>query len=57
MGGAAAAHPVPARVTGADLIWSLSEAAAFYGYPIYVLGGPPGVARRRRPGSSATTRR
>ncbi|GGS90553.1 hypothetical protein GCM10010156_56150 [Planobispora rosea] len=38
--------PVPARVTGADLIWSLSEAAAFYRYPIYLLGGPPGVARQ-----------
>ncbi|MBB5962722.1 WecB/TagA/CpsF family glycosyltransferase [Planomonospora venezuelensis] len=38
--------PVPARVTGADLIWSLSEAAAFYRYPVYLLGGPPGVARQ-----------
>ncbi|MGV9774689.1 WecB/TagA/CpsF family glycosyltransferase [Streptosporangium sp. NPDC003464] len=38
--------PVPARVTGADLIWSLAEAATFYRYPIYLLGGPPGVARQ-----------
>ncbi|GIH99094.1 WecB/TagA/CpsF family glycosyltransferase [Planobispora takensis] len=38
--------PVPGRVTGADLIWSLSEAAAFYRHPIYLLGGPPGVARQ-----------
>ncbi|MFF5206588.1 WecB/TagA/CpsF family glycosyltransferase [Streptosporangium sp. NPDC000396] len=38
--------PIPARVTGADLIWSLSEAAAFYRYPIYLLGAPPGVARQ-----------
>ncbi|WP_344970025.1 WecB/TagA/CpsF family glycosyltransferase [Streptosporangium fragile] len=36
--------PVPGRVTGADLIWSLSEAAAFYRYPVYLLGGPPGAA-------------
>ncbi|GGK67629.1 hypothetical protein Ppa06_29350 [Planomonospora parontospora subsp. parontospora] len=38
--------PVPGRITGADLIWSLSEAAAFYRYPIYLLGGPPGVAEQ-----------
>ncbi len=38
--------PVPGRVTGADLIWSLAEAAAFYRYPVYLLGGPPGVARQ-----------
>lgn len=37
---------VPARITGADLIWSLSEAAARAGLPIYLLGGPPGVACR-----------
>ncbi|WP_433245657.1 WecB/TagA/CpsF family glycosyltransferase [Streptosporangium sp. CA-135522] len=36
--------PVPGRVAGADLIWSLAEAATFYRYPIYLLGGPPGVA-------------
>ncbi|MEV8635996.1 WecB/TagA/CpsF family glycosyltransferase [Streptosporangium sp. NPDC051023] len=38
--------PVPGRVTGADLIWSLSEAAAFYRHPVYLLGGPQGVARQ-----------
>jgi N-acetylglucosaminyldiphosphoundecaprenol N-acetyl-beta-D-mannosaminyltransferase len=38
--------PVPCRVTGADLIWSLSEAAAFYGFPVYLIGGEPGVAER-----------
>lgn len=38
--------PVPARITGADLIWSLSEAAAFYRVPVYLLGGPPGAAER-----------
>ncbi|WP_248961691.1 WecB/TagA/CpsF family glycosyltransferase [Sphaerisporangium perillae] len=38
--------PVPERITGADLIWSLSEAAASKGLPVYLLGGPPGVAVR-----------
>ncbi|GAA4202874.1 hypothetical protein GCM10022252_59680 [Streptosporangium oxazolinicum] len=36
--------PLPGRVTGADLIWSLSEAAAFYRHPVYLLGGPRGTA-------------
>ncbi|MGJ6961035.1 WecB/TagA/CpsF family glycosyltransferase [Streptosporangium sp. G11] len=36
--------PLPGRVTGADLIWSLSEAAAFYRHPVYLLGGPQGTA-------------
>ncbi|MEU8362039.1 WecB/TagA/CpsF family glycosyltransferase [Nonomuraea sp. NPDC048882] len=38
--------PVPERVTGADLIWSLSGLAARRGWPVYLLGGPPGVARK-----------
>ncbi|WP_436761726.1 WecB/TagA/CpsF family glycosyltransferase [Streptosporangium sp. V21-05] len=38
--------PLPGRVTGADLIWSLSEAAAFYRHPVYLLGGPRGTAAR-----------
>ncbi|WP_336207955.1 WecB/TagA/CpsF family glycosyltransferase [Nonomuraea sp. LPB2021202275-12-8] len=36
--------PVPGRVTGADLIWSLSRLAARRGWPVYLLGGPPGAA-------------
>ncbi|MFI9594275.1 WecB/TagA/CpsF family glycosyltransferase [Nonomuraea sp. NPDC052265] len=36
--------PLPGRVTGADLIWSLSEVAAARSWPVYLLGGPPGVA-------------
>ncbi|SDI84580.1 N-acetylglucosaminyldiphosphoundecaprenol N-acetyl-beta-D-mannosaminyltransferase [Nonomuraea jiangxiensis] len=36
--------PLPGRVTGADLLWSLSELAARRGWPVYLLGGPPGVA-------------
>ncbi|GGK69348.1 hypothetical protein Sme01_14840 [Sphaerisporangium melleum] len=38
--------PVPERVTGADLIWSLSRAAASAGLSVYLIGGPPGVAVR-----------
>ncbi|GAA3258334.1 WecB/TagA/CpsF family glycosyltransferase [Nonomuraea helvata] len=38
--------PVPERVTGADLIWSLSKLAARRGWPVYLLGGPPGVGRK-----------
>ncbi|MFD1940436.1 WecB/TagA/CpsF family glycosyltransferase [Nonomuraea mangrovi] len=38
--------PIPERVTGADLIWSLSAMAATAGRPVYLLGGPPGVAAR-----------
>ncbi|MEV2267696.1 WecB/TagA/CpsF family glycosyltransferase [Nonomuraea africana] len=37
---------LPERVTGADLIWSLSAMAARGGWPVYLLGGPPGVAAR-----------
>ncbi|MEV5411473.1 WecB/TagA/CpsF family glycosyltransferase [Thermopolyspora sp. NPDC052614] len=38
--------PLPGRITGADLIWSLSEAAAFYRVPVYLLGGPHGAPER-----------
>jgi N-acetylglucosaminyldiphosphoundecaprenol N-acetyl-beta-D-mannosaminyltransferase len=38
--------PIPARVTGADLLWSLSAAAAEEGRSIYLLGGEPGVPER-----------
>jgi N-acetylglucosaminyldiphosphoundecaprenol N-acetyl-beta-D-mannosaminyltransferase len=41
-----AGQPVPARVTGADLLWSLSAAAADEGFSIYLLGGEPGVPER-----------
>lgn len=36
-------HPLPERVTGASLIFSLTEAAARHGRSIYLLGGVPGV--------------
>ncbi|MGW4639195.1 WecB/TagA/CpsF family glycosyltransferase [Sphaerisporangium sp. NPDC004334] len=38
--------PVPERITGADLIWSLSAAAASAGLSVYLVGGLPGVAVR-----------
>ncbi|GAA5072291.1 N-acetylglucosaminyldiphosphoundecaprenol N-acetyl-beta-D-mannosaminyltransferase [Thermocatellispora tengchongensis] len=39
--------PLPERVTGADLIWTLCAAAARHGFPVYLLGGgPPGVPER-----------
>lgn len=37
---------LPARVTGADLIWSLSERAAREGRSLFLLGAPEGVAAR-----------
>jgi N-acetylglucosaminyldiphosphoundecaprenol N-acetyl-beta-D-mannosaminyltransferase len=39
-------RPLPARVTGADLLWSLSAAAATDGRSVYLLGGEPGVPER-----------
>jgi N-acetylglucosaminyldiphosphoundecaprenol N-acetyl-beta-D-mannosaminyltransferase len=39
-------HPLPGRVAGASLIWSLSAAAAREGRSVYLLGGAPGVAER-----------
>lgn len=38
--------PLPARVPGSDLIWSLSAAMAEQGRSVYLLGGAPGTARR-----------
>jgi N-acetylglucosaminyldiphosphoundecaprenol N-acetyl-beta-D-mannosaminyltransferase len=38
--------PLPERVTGSSLIWSLSEAAAQRGRSIYLLGGSPGLAQK-----------
>jgi N-acetylglucosaminyldiphosphoundecaprenol N-acetyl-beta-D-mannosaminyltransferase len=36
-------EPLPERVTGASLIFSLSAAAEAYGWSVYLLGGEPGV--------------
>lgn len=41
-----AGRPLPERVTGADLIWSLSAALAEQGNSVFLLGGRPGVALR-----------
>src|SRR5919197_5547455 len=49
--------PLPERVAGSDLIWTLSDAGGRIGASIYLLGGNPGAAegaadelRRRAPG-------
>lgn len=36
--------PLPARIAGSDLIWSLSEAAAGHDRGVFLLGGSPGTA-------------
>ncbi len=36
--------PLPERVAGSDLIWSLSREAAEHGRSVYLLGGDPGTA-------------
>jgi N-acetylglucosaminyldiphosphoundecaprenol N-acetyl-beta-D-mannosaminyltransferase len=38
--------PLPERVAGGSLIFSLSEAAARHGRSVYLLGGAPGVPER-----------
>lgn len=38
--------PLPERVAGSNLIWSLSAAAANAGIPVFLLGGDEGVAAR-----------
>lgn len=39
-----AGRPLPARVPGSDLIWSISGALADKGYSVYLLGGEPGTS-------------
>lgn len=38
--------PLPERVSGADLVWSLAGRAATEGRSVYLLGGRPGIAQR-----------
>jgi N-acetylglucosaminyldiphosphoundecaprenol N-acetyl-beta-D-mannosaminyltransferase len=38
--------PLPGRVAGADLVWSLAGAAAGSGFSLYLLGGAPGAAEK-----------
>lgn len=37
-------RPLPGRVAGSDLIWSISRAGAAHGLRVFLLGGEPGVA-------------
>lgn len=39
-----AGTPLPARVTGSGLLWSLSETAAQHDIPVFLLGARPGAA-------------
>lgn len=39
-----AGSPLPARVAGSDLVWSLAAAAASAGRSVFLLGGDPGAA-------------
>lgn len=36
--------PLPAKISGSDLVWPLMELAGRRGWRVYLLGGPPGVA-------------
>src|SRR4029077_9646151 len=41
-----AGTPLPERVTGSNLIWSICEAASRRRVPVFLLGGNPGIADR-----------
>lgn len=41
-----AGEPLPERVSGSNMIWSLCEAASVEGLSVFLLGGDPGVADR-----------
>jgi len=41
-----AGTPLPARVPGSDLVWSISATAAAVGAPVAIVGGMPGSAER-----------
>ncbi len=51
-----AGRPLVERITGADLIYSLSAAAAANGWPVYLVGGLPGADGRRSAASLAADR-
>ncbi|HEY6749507.1 MAG TPA: WecB/TagA/CpsF family glycosyltransferase, partial [Mycobacteriales bacterium] len=48
-----AGTPLPPRVPGSTMIWSLSKAAARSGRSVFLLGGAPGVADRAAAALSA----
>ena len=41
-------EPLPGRVAGSDLLWSVSAAAADANLPVFLVGGRPGAAERTR---------
>lgn len=41
-----AGEPLPERVSGSSLVWSICQAASARGQSIFLLGGDPGVAER-----------
>ncbi len=41
-----AGEPLPERVSGSNMVWSICEAASARGLSVYLLGGDQGVAKR-----------
>jgi N-acetylglucosaminyldiphosphoundecaprenol N-acetyl-beta-D-mannosaminyltransferase len=41
-----AGEPLPERVSGSSMVWSICEAASARGQTVFLLGGDPGVAER-----------
>ena len=41
-----AGEPLPERVSGSSMVWSICEIASTSGQPVFLLGGDPGVAER-----------
>jgi N-acetylglucosaminyldiphosphoundecaprenol N-acetyl-beta-D-mannosaminyltransferase len=41
-----AGEPLPERVSGSSMVWSICEAASARGQSVFLLGGDPGVAER-----------
>jgi N-acetylglucosaminyldiphosphoundecaprenol N-acetyl-beta-D-mannosaminyltransferase len=41
-----AGEPLPGRVSGSSMVWSICEAASARGQSVFLLGGDPGVAER-----------
>jgi N-acetylglucosaminyldiphosphoundecaprenol N-acetyl-beta-D-mannosaminyltransferase len=41
-----AGEPLPERVSGSSMVWSICEAACARGQSVFLLGGDPGVAER-----------
>jgi N-acetylglucosaminyldiphosphoundecaprenol N-acetyl-beta-D-mannosaminyltransferase len=41
-----AGEPLPERVSGSNMVWSICEAASARGQSVFLLGGDPGVAER-----------